>query len=72
MVFDSNDNSQKTIANVVTLEANKAYNFKVTLGLGDPIQFTATALDAWENGNTEDTSNPADGVDDIVPVVPAN
>ena len=66
------DNSQKTIANVVTLEANKAYNFKVTLGLGDPIQFTATALDAWENGNTEDTSNPADGVDDIVPVVPAN
>ena len=66
------DNSEKTIDDVVTLEANKAYNFKVTLGLGDPIQFTATALDVWENGNTEDTSNPADGVDDIVPVNPAN
>ena len=66
------DNPQKTIAGVVTLEANKAYNFKVTLGLGDPIQFTATALESWENGNTEDTSDPADDENDIVPVFPAN
>ena len=64
------DNSQKTIADVVTLEANKAYNFKVTLGLGDPIQFTATALESWENGNTADSDE--DGKNDNVPVVPAN
>ena len=64
------DNSQKTIADVVTLEANKAYNFKVTLGLGDPIQFTATALESWENGNTADSDD--DGKNDNVPVVPAN
>ena len=51
----------------VTLEANKAYNFKVTLGLDEPIQFTATEMNAWENGNTHD-SNDADDVKDNVPV----
>ena len=65
------DNSEKTIAGVVTLEANKAYNFKVTLGLGDPIQFTATELTGWENGNTED-SDDDDSDKDHVPAVPAN
>lgn len=59
----------KTYTNVATLEANKAYNFKVVVGLGDEIKFTATALDSWENGNTADSNE--DHVNDIVPV-PAN
>lgn len=61
----------KTYTAVATLEANKAYNFKVVVGLGDQIKFTATELKTWDNGNTVDTDVPADGTKDIVPV-PAN
>lgn len=32
---------------VVTLAANNAYNFKVTVGIGDEIKFTATQLPSW-------------------------
>ena len=56
----------KTYTAVVTLEANKAYNFKVTLGLDEPIKFTATTLNTWENGNTNDSNS--DGVNDNVPL----
>lgn len=40
---------------VATLEANKAYNFKVVVGLGDQIQFTATKMNGWDTtpGTTE-------------------
>ena len=58
----------KTYTAVATLEANKAYNFKVVVGLGDEIKFTATELKTWDNGNTVDTDEPADGTNDIVPV----
>lgn len=61
----------KTYTDVATLGANKAYNFKVSVGLGDQIKFTATELKTWDNGNTVDTDEPADGTNDIVPV-PAN
>lgn len=61
----------KTYTAVATLGANKAYNFKVSFGLGDQIKFTATELKTWDNGNTVDTDVPADGTNDIVPV-PAN
>ena len=61
----------KTYTTVATLEANKAYNFKVVVGLGDQIQFTATQMNGWDNGNTVDTDDPQDGTNDIVPV-PAN
>lgn len=59
----------KNYTAVATLEANKAYNFKVVVGLGDEIKFTATELKTWENGNTADSDG--DDVNDIVPV-PAN
>lgn len=58
----------KTYTAVATLEANKAYNFKVVVGLGDQIQFTATQMNGWENGNTVDTDDPQDDTNDIVPV----
>ena len=67
----SDADSKKAYTAVVTLEANKAYNLKATVSLGDPIQFTATEMGSWDNGNTADTDNPADGTNDIVPV-PAN
>lgn len=42
-----------------TLEKNKAYNFNVTVSVGDRIQFTATTMPDWNydingNGNTTD------------------
>ena len=58
-----NGNEWKTISttnvdktNVVTLAANIAYNFKVTVGLGTSIQFTAHQLSGWtSNDETEIT-----------------
>ena len=37
----------KAYNNAVTLAANTAYNFKVSVGLNEEIQFTATTLDSW-------------------------
>ena len=52
------------------LVANKAYNFKVEVSVGEPIKFTVETLPTWDNGNTVDTSDPTDGKNDVVPVVP--
>ncbi|MBQ6988987.1 MAG: fimbrillin family protein [Alistipes sp.] len=40
------------------LEANHAYNFILEVSVGNPIQFTATILPDWENGNTTPTDAP--------------
>ena len=40
------------------LEANHAYNFILEVSVGNPIQFTATTLPDWENGNTTPTDAP--------------
>ena len=56
--------SNKVYTAVVNLEANKAYNLKATVSLGDPIQFTATEMGSWDNGNTA----PADGDKTNVPL----
>ncbi len=40
------------------LEANHAYNFILEVSVGNPIQFTATTLPDWENGNTTPTDEP--------------
>ena len=63
---------EKTFTNVLgvtdstpnVLVANQAYHFAVSLGIGEEIKFTATALPEWGNGNTTDTNE--DGVDDSV------
>ena len=52
---------------VKVLEANKAYNFKVSLGLDDQIKFTVTENPTWANGNTHD-SNDDDTVNDYIPL----
>lgn len=52
------------------LVANKAYNFKVEVSVGEPIKFTVHTLPTWDNGNTVDSDG--DTEKDIVPVVPAN
>ena len=49
---------------VIKLVANTAYHFHITVGLNNTIQFTATALPEWENGNTDDTDQ--DTVNDSV------
>lgn len=54
----------KTFENVVELEKGKAYNFIVELGIGTEIQFTATTMPEWGNGNTTDTNE--DDVNDSV------
>lgn len=44
----------KTFNNVLgtgTLEANNAYHFAVSLGIGTEIQFTATTMDEWTDGD---------------------
>lgn len=40
-----------TKSNVVTLAANTAYNFQISVGLDDEIKFTAKPLPAWTNTN---------------------
>lgn len=49
---------QKTFTNVLgadkTLVANQAYHFAVTLGIGAEIQFTATAMPEWTDGDGAD------------------
>lgn len=35
-----------------TLAKNTAYNFNVDVSVGNPIQFTATTMSEWANGNT--------------------
>ncbi len=49
---------QKTFTNVLgvgnTLAPNKAYHFAVTLGIGTEIQFTATAMPEWADGDGDD------------------
>jgi hypothetical protein len=39
--------TQKTYTNVIALAANTAYNFTVTVGLNDQIQFTAKPVNSW-------------------------
>ena len=50
---------EKTFTNVLgtdgKLVANNAYHFAVTLGIGTEIQFTATTMPEWGNGNTNDS-----------------
>lgn len=50
-----------------TLAANNAYNFNVNVSVGDPIQFTATTMPEWGNGNTHD-SDDDDDVNDYIPL----
>jgi hypothetical protein len=49
---------EKTFENVLgtdkTLVANNAYHFAVSLGIGTEIQFTATALPDWTDGDGAD------------------
>ena len=53
---------QKTFNNVLgktgetlnVLEANKAYHFAVTMGVGTEIQFTATTMPEWVDGDGDD------------------
>ena len=54
------------LGNDKVLEANKAYNFIVSFGIGSEIQFTATEMPEWGNGNTSDSNE--DDVNDYVPV----
>ena len=43
----------KSYSDVIALAANTAYNFAVTVGLNDTIQFTAKPVGSWtSNGNT--------------------
>lgn len=49
-----------------TLVANNAYHFAVELGIGTEIQFTATTMPEWGNGNTHDSDN--DHVNDNIPL----
>lgn len=42
----------KTYTDVKALVANNAYNFKVTVGLDDDIQFTATQSPTWDGKDT--------------------
>lgn len=51
----------------ITLKEGQAYNFQISKGNpGDPIKFSVTAVNGWENGNAEDDDN--DGVNDNVPL----
>lgn len=54
----------KTFSDVVTLAKATAYNFIVELCVGKEIQFTATTMKEWANGNTVDTNE--DSVKDSV------
>lgn len=62
-MFDTVANTWKTITttpktytDVVTLVANTAYNFKVSVGLNEEVKFTATTLNGWVNSTP--TTNP--------------
>lgn len=57
---------EKTFSNVVALAKGSAYHFAVELGVGSEIQFTATEMPEWGNGNTSDSNE--DDVKDYVPV----
>ena len=61
---------EKTFTNVLgtdgKLVANNAYHFAVTLGIGTEIQFTATTMPEWGNGNTHDSDS--DTVKDYIPL----
>lgn len=50
--------------NVGQLVANHAYNLKAEYTIGGEIEFTATEMTVWANGNTQDTN--ADNVEDSV------
>ena len=45
-----------------TLAENNAYNFNVTVAVGEEIKFTAKAMPDWDNGNTNDTDGDNDSV----------
>ena len=51
-----------------TLAQNTAYNFNVTVSIGQQIKFTATKIKEWVNGNT-DKSDDTLTENDIVPIV---
>lgn len=55
---------EKTFTNVPTLVQAQAYHFAVKLSVGNEIQFTATTMPEWGNGNTVDTDK--DGVNDSI------
>lgn len=54
----------KTFSDVATLAKAQAYHFAVTMGVGTEIQFTATEMGEWGNGNTTDTNS--DNTNDAV------
>ena len=45
---------EKAFTNQITLAANTAYNFNVTVKLDDEIKFTAKDLNAWTNVDDTD------------------
>ena len=67
-VITTNDYPAEETTYSYTLAQNTAYNFNVEVTVGNPIQFTATTMSDWVNGNTADSNN--DKVNDYVPVVP--
>ena len=51
------------LGNDKVLEANKAYNFIVSFGIGDPIQFTVEEQPSWNyDVNNDDVVNDGDNV----------
>lgn len=67
-VITTNDYPAEGTTYSYTLAQNTAYNFNIEVSVGNPIQFTATTMSDWVNGNTADSNN--DKVNDYVPVVP--
>ncbi len=51
----------------ITLEKGKAYNFALSAGLEETIDFKVNTVDEWKNGNTVDGDE--DGVNDHYPIL---
>ena len=51
----------------ITLEKGKAYNFALSAGLTETIDFKVNTVDEWKNGNTVDGDE--DGVKDHYPIL---
>lgn len=62
--WETVSNIEKTFTNVVELVKGNAYHFAVELGIGTEIQFTASTMPEWGNGNTDDTNS--DSTNDAV------
>lgn len=52
---------------LLKVEEGKAYNFALSAGLKDAIEFKVTAVDDWANGNTHDSKDD-DKVNDHTPL----